>query len=223
MIIHMIGQAHIDPVWMWSWQAGADETLATFRSAADRCDEYPEFIFTRGEAWVYQMVERIDPDLFERVGQHIAGGQWHVVGDQFIQPDCNLPTATAWRRTVRATASATSATASARVPTVAYNVDSFGHTATLPDILASEGYTGYVFRRPDEHQVSLPGGRFRWQGSAAARSSASASPRPTSTRTDDLYGQIMMAVDTADPKIGHTMCFYGVGNHGGGPTKGNIE
>ena len=61
MIIHMIGNAHIDPVWMWQLAGGADESLATFRSAADRCDEYPEFIFTRGEAWVYQVVERIDP------------------------------------------------------------------------------------------------------------------------------------------------------------------
>ena len=33
----------------------------------------------------------------------------------------------------------------------------------------------------------------------------------------------MLAIETADPALGHTMCFYGVGNHGGGPTKGNIE
>ena len=56
MLVHMIGNAHIDPVWLWPWQAGADEALATMSSAADRCDEYPEFIFTRGEAWLYQQV-----------------------------------------------------------------------------------------------------------------------------------------------------------------------
>jgi alpha-mannosidase len=43
------------------------------------------------------------------------------------------------------------------------------------------------------------------------------------TRTDDLYGQIAISLEAADPNLGHTMCFYGVGNHGGGPTKGNIE
>ena len=51
------------------WQAGADEALATMASAADRCDEYPEFIFTRGEAWLYQVVERVRPDLFARIRQ----------------------------------------------------------------------------------------------------------------------------------------------------------
>ena len=67
MLVHMIGNAHIDPVWLWPWQSGADEALATMASAADRCDEYPEFVFTRGEAWVYQQVEKVRPDLFARI------------------------------------------------------------------------------------------------------------------------------------------------------------
>ena len=33
----------------------------------------------------------------------------------------------------------------------------------------------------------------------------------------------MLSIEAANPKLGHTMCFYGVGNHGGGPTKANIE
>jgi alpha-mannosidase len=80
VIVHMIGNAHIDPVWLWRWQAGVDEALATFRSAADRCEEYPEFVFTRGESWVYEQVERLAPDLFERV----KSGQWHVTGGQYL-------------------------------------------------------------------------------------------------------------------------------------------
>jgi len=166
MIIHMIGNAHIDPVWMWSWQHGADESLATIRSAADRCDEYPEFIFTRGEVWVYQLVERIDPDLFARIRPLIERGQWSVVGDQFLQPDCNLPTEKAWREQFAHGRRYFSDRFGTR-STVAFNVDSFGHPATLPDILASEGYTGYVIHRPNEAQVSLPAAAFRWRGSGA--------------------------------------------------------
>ena len=92
MIVHMIGNAHLDPVWLRRWQAGVDEALATFRSAADRCEEYPEFVFTRGESWVYEQVERLDPDLFGRVRAHVKGGQWHITGGQYLQPDANLPT-----------------------------------------------------------------------------------------------------------------------------------
>jgi alpha-mannosidase len=81
MIVHMIGNAHLDPVWLWRWQAGVDEALATFHSAVDRCDEYPEFVYTRGEAWLYEQVERIDSGLFARVRRLIGEGRWEVTGD----------------------------------------------------------------------------------------------------------------------------------------------
>jgi len=115
----MIGNAHLDPVWLWHWQQGADEALATFRSAADRCDKYPDFLYTRGEAWLYRLVER---------------GQWHITGGQVIQPDANLPTAIGWQRQFLHGQRYFLERFGIR-PTIAYNVDTFGHPAALPDIL----------------------------------------------------------------------------------------
>jgi alpha-mannosidase len=218
----MIGNAHLDPVWLWPWQAGVDEALATCRSAADRCDEYEEFTFTRGEAWVYQQVERIDPELFERVRRLVERGRWHVTGGQYIQPDVNLATVMGLHRQIihgqryfldRFGVS----------PKVGYNVDSFGHPATLPDVLAAHGYVGYVFHRPGAHQVGLPAQTFRWRGVGGGEVMGFRISPAYVTFSDDLYGQIMLSLDAADPELGHTMCFYGVGNHGGGPTKANIE
>jgi alpha-mannosidase len=222
MIVHMVGNAHLDPVWLWPWQAGVDEALATFRSAADRCDEYEEFVFTRGEAWAYQQVERLAPELFERVREHIERGRWHVTGGQYIQPDVNLSTVMGLHRQIihgqryfqdRFGIS----------PKVGYNVDSFGHPATLPDVLASHGYVGYVFHRPGAHQVELPSQTFRWRGANGGEVIGFRISPAYVTFSDDLYGQIMLSIEAADPELGHAMCFYGVGNHGGGPTKANIE
>jgi len=222
MIVHMIGNAHIDPVWLWRWQASVDEALATFRSAADRCDEYPEFIFTRGEAWLYQQVEKIDPALFARVRQLVERGQWHITGGQYIQPDSNLPTEMGWRRQVIHGRRYFGDRFGVE-PTIVYNVDSFGHPATLPDILASMACRGFVFHRPNAQQVSLPAPAFRWRGPGGGEVYGFRITPAYVTHSDNLYGQIMLSVDAADPSVGHTMCFYGVGNHGGGPTKGNIE
>ena len=222
MIVHMIGNAHIDPVWLWPWQAGVDEALATFRSAADRCDEYPEFVFTRGESWLFEQVERIDPELFERVRRLVEGGRWHITGGQYIQPDVNLSTVMGLNRQIlhgqryfrdRFGVS----------PRVGYNVDSFGHSATLPDVLASHGYVGYVFHRPRAHQVELPAQTFRWRGAGGGEVVGFRISPAYVTFSDDLYGQIMLSIEAADRELGHAMCFYGVGNHGGGPTKANIE
>jgi alpha-mannosidase len=222
MHVHMIGNAHIDPVWLWPWQAGADEALATMASAADRCAEYPEFVFTRGEAWLYRQAERLRPDLFARIRRLVERGQWHITGGQFLQPDLNLPTAAGLHRQIihgqryfRDTFGL--------APTVGYNVDSFGHTASLPDILARHGYTAYVFRRPEQHQVALPANTFVWQGTGGAEVTAFRIEPGYVANFADLAGQVRIAVESADASLGHTMCFYGVGNHGGGPSKAMIE
>jgi len=222
MIVHMIGNAHIDPVWLWPWPAGVDEALATFRSAADRCDEYPDFVFTRGEAWLYAQVERLDPALFARVRRLVARGRWRPTGGMWVQPDANLPTQEGWRRQLLRGRRYFQEHFDVE-PTVGYNVDTFGHPATLPDILAGLGYRAYVFHRPSAHQVALPAQAFRWRGSGGGEVIGFRITPAYVTRTHDLYGQVMLALDAADPALGHTMCFYGVGNHGGGPTKRNIE
>lgn len=222
MIVHMVGNAHIDPIWMWNWQAGVDEALASFRAAVERCHEYPDFTFTRGEAWLYDLVERLDPELFAEVKALIAAGKWHVTGGQYIQPDVNAPTASGLRQQI-VHGQRYFRDKFGISPDIAYNVDSFGHPATMPDILTEFDYRGYVFHRPHPDQVALPGQTFRWRGVKGGEVIGFRIVPGYTTRSDSLYGQIMLSVEAADPALGHTMCFYGVGDHGGGPTKGNIE
>ena len=221
-VLHMIGNAHIDPVWLWRWPAGVDEALATFRSAADRCDEYPQFVFTRGEAWLYRWVARLEPELSERVDALVRRGQWHVTGSMVVQPDANLPTTEGWRRQLRH-GRRYFTERFGLAPTVAYNVDSFGHPASLPDLLAQEGCDAYVFHRPHPDRVALPAPAFRWRGSGGAEVLGFRIVPGYVTRTEDLGEQVRAALDAMDPALGHAMCFYGVGNHGGGPTRANIE
>ena len=62
--IKLIGNAHLDPIWLWRWQEGCGEVLQTFRSALDRLKEYKDFVFTCSSAAYYQWVEEIDPHAF---------------------------------------------------------------------------------------------------------------------------------------------------------------
>jgi alpha-mannosidase len=222
LTVHMIGNAHLDPVWLWRWQQGADEGLATFRSAADRCDEYPEFRYTRGEAWLYRLVERLDPALFARIRLLIEREQWHIAGGQVIQPDSNLPTTIGWQRQLRHGQRYFMDRFGIR-PTIAYNVDSFGHPATLPDILVDAECVGYIFHRPTPLQVKLPANVFRWRGPGGGEVLGMRIVPAYVTFGADLEEQILAAANAATPGLNDVMCFYGVGNHGGGPTKAHIE
>lgn len=221
-VVHLIANAHLDPIWLWNWQAGVDEALATFRSAVDRCHEYPEFRYTRGEAWLYEWVEDLDPGLFREVRALVEAGRWSIAGGQWVQPDANLPTAAGWRKQILLGQQYFQDRFGIS-PRIGYNVDTFGHPATLPDLLNDLGYQGYVFHRPNESQVSLPAQTFRWQGSGGAELIGFRIAPAYVTRSDDLHGQIDLTLKATDPAFGHTMMFYGLGNHGGGPTKANIE
>src|SRR6476646_761022 len=89
--VHMIGNAHIDQVWLWQWPAGYKEVRATFRSALERMDEYPDFVFTSDSSLFFAWVEEHDPPLFDRIRERIADGRWQVIGGWWLEPDCNIP------------------------------------------------------------------------------------------------------------------------------------
>jgi alpha-mannosidase len=218
----MIGNAHLDPVWLWGWQAGADEVVATFRSAADRCDEYPEFRFTGGEAWRYAVTERAEPELFDRIRRLVAAGRWSIPGGQWVQPDCNAPTGTAFRRQFQRGQSYFESRFGHR-STVGFNPDSFGHPATLPDLLCEAGMTAYAFHRPSKEQLPLPAQLFRWRGSAGGEVLGFRIVPAYVTRASELAGQVEIALENVAEGSEHTMAFYGVGNHGGGPTRAQID
>ena len=89
--IHLIGNAHLDPVWLWQWYEGYAEVKATFRSALDRMKEFPDYKFTSACAAYYEWVRDSDPAMFDEIRERVKEGRWCVTGGWYIQPDCNIP------------------------------------------------------------------------------------------------------------------------------------
>lgn len=220
--IHVIFNAHIDPIWLWPWQAGLDEVLATCRAACDRLDAHPDIYFSRGEAWVYEQIERVDPILLNRIRQFVALGRWEIVGGWWIQPDCNAPSGFGIQKQIELGKTYFTETFGV-FPRIAYNVDSFGHSATLPGYMRAAGQDRYVMMRPQEHEMDLPSRLFRWRGYAD-------SPEVTVFRiasayalqTEPSFEFLESSVSQLPDGINDTMCFLGVGDHGGGPTERQI-
>lgn len=219
--VHLIGNAHLDPVWLWRWQEGFSEILATFRSALDRMKDFPDFIFTSACSAYYEWVEEIDPTMFEEIKQRVREGRWHIVGGWYLQPDCNLPDGESFARHgligQRYFKEKFGVTA-----TTGYNVDSFGHNANLPKILKASGMDNYTFMRPYPEEQGRNESLFEWK--ADDDSSVFAYRLPLlyciTLNEMELFDKINKMVQTDN--MDH-MAFYGVGNHGGGPTIGLID
>jgi alpha-mannosidase len=217
----MIGNAHIDPVWLWQWPEGYQEVRATFQSAVDRLDEYPEYVFTCDSALFFAWVEESDPALFDRIRAHVASGRFQVIGGWWIEPDCNIPAGESFvrqalygQRYLRETFGITATTGA--------NIDSFGHNGTIPQILAKSGCDSYVFLRPKSDELELPGPLFRWESPDGSSVLAYRIPHEYLAPKDDLGEHLEQALASLPDDGVDYAVFYGVGNHGGGPTIANL-
>ena len=221
--IHMIGNTHIDPVWLWQKAEGMQEVKSSFASALDRLDEFPNFKFTQSSISFLAWMKENCPEQFERIRARVAEGRWEIVGGMWVEPDCDLPSGEALIRHFLYSKKFVRENFDKDVVT-AYNVDSFGHGSNMPAICSGCGIRYYLMSRPDKKHVQVPP-VFTWRskdGSSviAERTGGEymAWTRPAlewnlseSIEALEEHGYDRMAV------------FYGVGNHGGGPTIDNIH
>lgn len=84
--VHLVCNAHIDPIWQWDWQEGVGATLSTFRSAAKLADKY-DYIFCHNEATVYKYAEEYDPELFEKIKYLVKAGKEYFDGLYIYRKD----------------------------------------------------------------------------------------------------------------------------------------
>ena len=215
--LHMIGNSHIDPVWFWNWEEGMQEVKSTLLSALDRMNEYEDFRFTCTSQAFLRWIEEILPDKFEEIRKRVAEGRWELTGGWFIEPDCILPGGEAFVRQ-GLYSQRYFKEKFGKICRIGSNVDSFGHNHILPQILKKSGMDSYVYMRP-RHDLPV----FRWVSDDGSEVTAISLP---SEYTAWFYQQTKRNVDdtlkrTTDWES--MVCCYGVGNHGGGPTKANIE
>ncbi|MCX7599755.1 MAG: glycosyl hydrolase-related protein [Armatimonadetes bacterium] len=219
--VHMIGNAHIDPVWQWRWEEGRQEALDTCWAAIERLRETPAFIFCHSAAITYLWIEQEDPQLFEEIRRYVAEGRWCIVGGWWLEPDCNIPSGESFVRH-GLYGQRYFLQRFGKAARTGWNVDSFGHAWQIPQILRGQGMEQYCFFRPGPHEKALPGDLFWWEAPDGSRVLAARMPGHYGTGPDEIVERIWDAARQTPPGLSDTMNFYGVGNHGGGPTRANI-
>jgi alpha-mannosidase len=219
--VHLVGNAHIDPAWLWSYAEGRTEVLATYRAAVEFLHEEPALLFTAGGSVTYTWVEQDDPDLLGEIRKLVEEGRWCLVNGWWVEPDCNLPSAESFARHALY-GQRTLQRLFGRRATVGYNVDSFGHNAALPGLLLGGGLSSYLFSRPDPTEKDLPAEYFWWEGMDGSRVLAGRLTAHYQGTPQELPERIRRSAAGASAEVGQVLCFFGVGNHGGGPTRQDL-
>jgi len=222
---YLVGNAHLDPVWQWRWQEGSMEAKATLRSALDRMKEFPEFRFVCSSASVYQWVEEFAPEMFEEIKERVKEGRFIIVGGWHVQPDCNLPSGEAFARQSLYSQRYFKETLG-ETAKIGYDVDSFGHNAMLPQILKKSGMDSYIFMRPGPHEKDLNSDIFNWVSPDGSSVTTYRILEPYCfgfSTLEDLEKRLEDLSERSRHELSVLPVFYGVGNHGGGPTIKHLE
>ncbi len=221
--LHMIGNAHVDAPWLWPLSEASAVVHSTFRSALDRMKEDPELTMTTSSSQFYEWIAASDPAMLGEIRRYVKDGRWDVVGGWWVEPDVNIPNGESLIRQGLYGQRSLERLLGRRAD-VGYNPDSFGHSGNLPQILKLQGMPSYVFMRPSVlEKPEVKQNLFEWQGIDGTRALTYRIPLAYDD-PGDVHSHMLRTVGLLAGQPERTdMEFFGIGDHGGGPTKENMR
>lgn len=215
--LHLVCNAHLDPVWLWQRQEGMAEAASTFRIAADFCEKYDGFVFNHNEAVLYEWVFENEPELFERIKKLVKKGKWKIMGGWYLQPDAVMPCGESIIRQIEVGNKFFNEHFGG-VSETAIGFDAFGHSRGLVQILKKCGYKNYVYMRPRKAGCES----FIWEGFDGSRINT--------FRLYDWYntpkGEALERIKKYNKEMPDkelNVLTWGIGNHGGGPSEKDLN
>jgi alpha-mannosidase len=219
--IHNVGHAHIDMNWMWPWTETVAVTNDTFTTVLRLMDEFPDFRFTQSQASVYEIARRYNPALFERIKARVAEGRWEVVASQWVEGDKNLVSGESIARHLLYTRRFVQdelGLAPEDVP-IDWSPDTFGHAQTIPTLVSRGGVTRYYMCRGGRDEKPPV---FWWRGPDGSRILVNLETTWYLKAVGPENASALLAFATKTG-LRDWMNVYGVGDHGGGPTRRDIR
>lgn len=163
--VYATGFSHVDMVWLWQEKHTVRKLANTFLNALALLDRYPEYIFSFSQPYAFELLEKHYPDIFKRVQEMVAAGRIDIVGNLWVEMDTNLTGGEAMVRQLLY-GRAYFMKKFGKDSDVFFMPDSFGYTASLPQILKKSGvkyfFTDKLAAFNDRYR--FPHTFFQWQG-----------------------------------------------------------
>ncbi|MDW8263298.1 MAG: glycoside hydrolase family 38 C-terminal domain-containing protein, partial [Phycisphaerales bacterium] len=222
--ISAVGHAHIDTAWLWPLAETWRKCERTFSSQTRYMDDYPEYKFACSQAYQYDMIRRRNPDLYRRIRERVARGQWLPVGGTWVEPDCNIPSGESLVRQFLHGQRFFQQQFGRRCREF-WNPDVFGYNGQLPQIMRGAGVTRFLTQKLSWNRFTKPPHHtFRWQGIDGSEVVAHFPPADTYNGNCTVR-EIRHSVHNYKDhdRSRHSYYLFGYGDGGGGPTRHMIE
>ncbi|MGA2850259.1 MAG: glycoside hydrolase family 38 C-terminal domain-containing protein [Terracidiphilus sp.] len=221
---HLTGNSHIDAAWLWPWTETVDVVKRTFGTALQLMYEYGQYTYTQSAAQYNAWMAEKYPDMNAEIAQRIKEGRWEVVGGMWVEPDLNMPDGESLVRQLLVGKRWYKQAYGVDVR-IGWNPDSFGYTWQLPQIYKKSGVDYFVTQKMTWNDTNkLPFKLFWWESPDGSKVLAYF---PHDYANDNL-SPIRLASDLATARkqatgITDIMDLYGIGDHGGGPTRAILD
>lgn len=221
---HLTGNSHIDAAWLWPWTETVDVVKRTFGTALQLMYEYPKYTYTQSAAAYNEWIAQKYPDMNAEIKRRIQEGRWEVVGGMWVEPDLNMPDGESLVRQLLVGKRWYQQNYGVDVR-IGWNPDSFGYTWQLPQIYKKSGVDYFVTQKMTWNDTNqLPFKLFWWESPDGSKVLAYfphdyANNNLNPTR---LAADLKQARERA-PGMTKMMDLYGIGDHGGGPTRAILD
>ncbi|MBO5070527.1 MAG: hypothetical protein J6C37_09225, partial [Roseburia sp.] len=215
----LAAHAHIDMNWMWSYNETVAVTLATFRSILNIMDQYPDFCFSQSQASVYKIVEEYDPAMMEEIKVRIAEGRWEVTATAWVETDKNMPSGESLLRHIEYTREYLTKVWGVKRLEVDFSPDTFGHSANVPEINTYGGVKYYYHCRGIDTKQVL----YRYKAPSGKEVLVHREHNWYNSGITPHIGTQVTEISKLSGGLKTSLIVYGVGDHGGGPTRRDVE
>jgi len=222
--LHLTGNSHIDAAWLWPWTETVDVVKRTFATALQLMNEYPDYTYTQSAAQYNAWIAAKYPEMNEQIKQRIKEGRWEIVGGMWVEPDLNMPDGESQVRTILVGKRWFQKEYGVDVR-IGWNPDSFGYTWQLPQIYKKSGIDYFVTQKMTWNDTNqLPFKLFWWESPDGSKV---LTYFPHDYGNGDL-NPVRLSNDLATarkqaPGMNEIMDLYGIGDHGGGPTRAILD
>ncbi|RPK36121.1 glycoside hydrolase family 38 C-terminal domain-containing protein [Streptomyces sp. ADI93-02] len=218
--ISAVGHAHIDTAWLWPVRETVRKAARTVSNVTALMDDHPDFRFVMSQAQQLAWLKEQRPEVYARVLQKVATGQFLPTGSLWVEPDTNLSGGESLVRQF---------VHGKRFYLEEFGLetrdmwlpDTFGYNAALPQLMKLAGIDWFLTQKISWNTTNaFPHHTFWWEGIDGSRVFSHFPP------VDSYNG------DLSGADIGHTernfrdkgaanrsLVPFGYGDGGGGPTR----
>jgi alpha-mannosidase len=221
---HLSGNAHIDAAWLWPWTETVDVVKRTFTSAAQLMSEYPTYTFSQSAAQYSEWMADKYPVLNKEIAQRVKEGRWEIVGGMWVEPDLNMPDGESQVRQLLV-GQAEFQKLYGVTAKIGWNPDSFGYNWQLPQIYKRSGVDYFVTQKMHWNDTNqLPLKLFWWESPDGSKVLTYFPDDYAYTNLDPVRLSASLAkARTRSDGMTNMLDLYGVGDHGGGPTRTMLD